>query len=364
MRKLPIFLMSIAVSVATTAIAQMPPTLVETQQLKTMEFHDQVTLVGRAEAMITSRIVSEVTGRITAVNALEGNRIEAGKTLVTVDSRRIGLTLAAREAEAIQAQARSELARADHHRVEQLSQRNLTSESAVDSSRALTIITESEFKRLDAERGKLSLDLANCKIKAPFSGYTGRQLINVGDWVNPGTPVFEMADLSRIKVVVDLPERYFGQVAIGSSVQMIGSKKNARSFPGVVSGVAPIAALQTHTFPVIITVDNKDGRLAAGMLLRATLSLNKKFSSLAVSKDAIIRQGSMTMIYTIRDGLAASLNVITSSSLGEMVAVSGEGLEEDMPVVVRGNERIFPGSPVRTAGGSSGPPHGKQGEKP
>jgi hypothetical protein len=53
-------------------------------------------------------------------------------------------------------------------------------------------------------------------------------------------------------------------------------------------------------------------------------------------------------VYTIVEGKAAPIYVMTSSSNGTMVAVQGQGLADGMPVVVRGNERIFPGSPVQT----------------
>jgi multidrug efflux pump subunit AcrA (membrane-fusion protein) len=55
------------------------------------------------------------------------------------------------------------------------------------------------------------------------------------------------------------------------------------------------------------------------------------------------------MVYTIVEGKASPINVNTSSTDGKMVAVSGQGLTEGMPIVVRGNERIFPGSPVKPA---------------
>jgi multidrug efflux pump subunit AcrA (membrane-fusion protein) len=118
-----------------------------------------------------------------------------------------------------------------------------------------------------------------------------------------------------------------------------------------VTGIAPQASETTHTFPVIVTVPNADGRLGSGMLVKATVSLKGGFTSLAVSKDAIIRQGDRTMVYTVVEGKATPIPVTTSSANGTMVAVSGEGLAEGMPVVVRGNERIFPGSPVQTPGG-------------
>jgi membrane fusion protein (multidrug efflux system) len=106
----------------------------------------------------------------------------------------------------------------------------------------------------------------------------------------------------------------------------------------------------THTFPVIITVDNREGRLGGGELVRATLSLDEKFTSLAVTKDAVVRQGSQTFLYTVVDGKAVNIPITTGSSNGSFIAVSGEGVTENMAVVVRGNERIFPGSPVQVEG--------------
>ncbi len=101
---------------------------------------------------------------------------------------------------------------------------------------------------------------------------------------------------------------------------------------------------------MIINVDNPDGQIGGGKLVRATLTLNQTFKSLAVSKDAIVRQGARTMIYTVADGKAAPMPVRTSSTDGEMIAIDGQGLSLGMPVIVRGNERVFPGSPVRVAG--------------
>jgi membrane fusion protein (multidrug efflux system) len=174
-------------------------------------------------------------------------------------------------------------------------------------------------------------------------------LVDVGEWVGPGTPVYEMVDLDKVKVNVDLPERYFGHVEIGSSVSIAVSGNTSAPVTGTVAGIAPNANEDTHTYRVIITVDNRDHRLGGGMLVRATVSLSDKFDSLAVNKDAIVRQGMQTMVYTIADGKAVPINVTVGSTSRDMIAVSGEGLSEGTPVVVRGNERIFPGSPVRTS---------------
>ncbi|HSG99513.1 MAG TPA: efflux RND transporter periplasmic adaptor subunit, partial [candidate division Zixibacteria bacterium] len=324
------------------------PTLVVTDSVRLMEFHDQVTLVGRTEAIATSQIVSEVEGRVNSIDALEGARVAEGATLVSVDPERIRLAHMAKKAQAAQAKAEADLAVANLKRAEQLFKEAGISESQLEEKRAAATAALERFNQLSAEERRLELDLRSCKISAPFAGYTVRQLVHVGGWVGIGDPVFEMVDLSKIKVTIDLPEKYFGQVAIGGKAAVIISGDESRPITGLVTGVAPSASQTTHTFPVYVTVSNSEGRLGGGMLVRATLNLNKKFTSLAVSKDAIVRQGPLEQIYTIVEGKAAPIAVRSSSTSGAMIAIAGEGVQQGMVVVVRGNERIFPGSPVRT----------------
>jgi RND family efflux transporter MFP subunit len=288
------------------------------------------------------------------IGAREGNAISRGDLLVRIDPDKIGLALDAKRAQVAQARATAELAKKELERSRNLREQDLVSEGGFDAALAEHTRAQGLYDQYVAEMKQLELDLENCSIRAPFDGYTGRQLVDPGEWVNPGTPVYEVVDLNTIKVIVDLPERHFGEVDKGSTVSIRVSGESDATVTGVVTGIAPAASEVTHTFPVIIAVDNGERRLGGGMLVRTTLSLSGVFTSLAVSKDAIVRQGNQTMVYTIDDGKAAPIPVQTSSTEGEMIAIAGDGLAEGMPVIVRGNERVFPGSPVRTPGGPSG----------
>lgn len=335
-----------AVLASVVAAQGPPPALVETAPVRELEFHEQLTLVGRTAARAESRIVAEVSGRVASVEAGEGRRVRRGDTLVKVDCGRVGLALEAKRAEAAQAKADAELAAKELERAQDLVSTEVFPERNLDAAVADASRTAERHRQLEAERRRLEIDLEDCAIRAPYDGYTVRKLVDVGEWVDPGTPVFEMVDLAYVKVTVDLPERHFGDVERGSPVAVTLSGDD-RPLGGEITGVAPRASETTHTFPVILAVDNKEGRLGSGMLVRATLSLKGKFSSLAVAKDAIVRQGEQTLVYTVVDGKAVPVPVRTRSSLGEMVAVEGDGLAAGQPVVVRGNERLIPGGPVR-----------------
>lgn len=339
----------------TTVNAQgMPPTLVVTDSVRTLEFHEQITLVGRSEGSATSAVVAEVEGQVAAIVAPEGNPIKKGDVLIEIDGERKRLELLAKEGEFIEAREQADLAKKNLVRAEELFAKQLSREISLDSAKAWVKIAEGRLQKLTAERDRMAQDYADCKVKAPFTGFTSRRLVNVGEWVNVGTPVYEMVDINRLRIVADLPERYFGRLSTGSPVTIVASGDTTHPLQGAVTGVARSANEATHTYPVIIGVENPDGRVGGGALVKATLSLDQVFTSLAVSKDAIVRQGPQTMVYTIQEGKAAPIPVMTSAMSGDMVAISGQGLTSGMVVVVRGNERIFPGAPVRTDDAASG----------
>jgi|GEM_PF-166409 len=347
----------------------MPPTLVETGVVSTRTFHDQLTLIGRTAANAQSRVVSEVTGRVLRVDALEGAPVRRGDVLVTIDSARLRLQLEAKRAQVAQARSAAELARKNLERTANLHGRNLSSDGQFDADTAAQQRADAYYNQLLAEEKTLQLDLKRCAVRTPFAGYTVRKLVDVGEGVVPGTPVYEVVDLSRVKVTVDLPERYFGHVATGSSVRIERSEEGVRGsasarLTGMITGIAPAASSETHTFPVMITVENTGIRLGAGMLVRTIVPLDRTFTGFAVHKDAIVRQGLQTMVYTIADGKAAPVPVRIRAMAGDTVAISGDAIHAGMTVVVRGNERIFPGSPVRVAGGQPGAKSGRPATHP
>ncbi len=338
---------SLAAAFAPALLAQgMPAALVETAPIQELEFHEELTLVGRTEAKRESRIVAEVAGRVRSLAADEGRAVKRGDALVIIDCRRVELALDAKKAEAAQAKADAELAAKELERARELVETSVFPARNLDSAEADETRSAERYRQLEAERRQLELDLEDCAIRAPFDGFTVSKLVDVGEWVEAGTPVFELVDLTVVKVTADLPERRFGQVAIGSPVTVTRAG-DGTPLAGRVTGIAPRASETTHTFPVLIEVDNDGGRLGSGMLVRAALALEGTFVGLGVSKDAIVRQADRTIVYTVADGTASEVPVTIRGTLGTLVAIEGDGLRAGQDVVVRGNERIADGSAVR-----------------
>ena len=171
LRSSVLFCVALLMIVAEAATAQAPPVLVQTDTVREMQFHDQVTLVGRTEARVASQIVSEISGRVKSINVSEGVRVRAGEPLVTVDSDRIKFALESKAAETAQARLRADLAMTQKDRAEELFSRNLISNTGLDSAVTWASITEEQYKQLEAERQLLELDFEKSRISAPFSGF-------------------------------------------------------------------------------------------------------------------------------------------------------------------------------------------------
>ncbi len=350
MRLLAIALSATFMAPVLLAQDEMPPALVETAPIQELEFRQELTLVGRTEARRESRIVAEVAGRVKSLPAGEGREVGRGAPLVVIDCRRVALAFDAKQAEAAQAAADAELAKKELARARELVETSVFPERNLDSAEADEKRTAARHRQLEAERRALELDLENCTIRAPYGGSTVRKLVDVGEWVEAGTPVYEMVDLAVVKVTADLPERRYGQVEVGSPVRITRTGDGGAPLAGEVTGIAPRASEATHTFPVIIEVDNAGRRLGSGMLVRAALALEGTFVGLGVSKDAIVRDGDRAYLYTVKDGVASEVTVSTGASLGTMIAIEGDGLAAGHEVIVRGNERLVDRSAVEVSG--------------
>ena len=119
-----------------------------------------------------------------------------------------------------------------------------------------------------------------------------------------------------------------------------------RKVDGDLSRVVPRADAQARTFPIKIRIPNADGSIGVGMLAQVALSLGAVREGVLVPKDALVRQGPQEMVYRLKDDQTVEpVPVASGQGIGEWVEVQGP-IAAGERVVTRGNERIFPGTPV------------------
>ncbi len=160
-----------------------------------------------------------------------------------------------------------------------------------------------------------------------------------------------LIELNPARIAVPLPERYIAQVRLGMVAPVQFDAFPGRHWQGTVASVIP-QATESRTFPVIVEVPNPEAQIKSGSFARVVLTIGELQAALLVPKDAIVTQGPRQIVYAVRDGKAALVPVQRTTFYQGFVVVVGP-LKAGEQVVVRGNERLRPGQPVRVAKAAS-----------
>jgi len=227
----------------------------------------------------------------------------------------------------------------------------------IEQARARLAMQQSIAEKLTDQLGKHT-------IKAPFDGYVVAEHSEVGQWVQRGQLVAEVVALDEVDVVAQVLENHAAYVELGQVVRVEVPALHDHVFTGRVVAVVPQADLRSRTFPVNVRVSNKLAGsvplLKSGMLARTTLPTGPQTKALLVPKDALVLGGPQPAVYVVMDAPAGgqseskgqtvrAVPVVLGIASGPLIQIAGD-IQAGDQVVVRGNERLRPGQPIRITG--------------
>lgn len=322
-----------------------PPALVETARSSTDNVAPRADFVGTVYYPEVSEVASEVAGRILAVHFEEGRRVDAGANLVTMDTALAAKRLAVAEGYLDEAKAAQKLAAIELERREKLLASGSIAAQEFDNAFYSMQEILSKTRALQAEADRLRLEIAKSGVPSPFPGIVLERKAERGEWIAAGAVVATVALDKTMDVIVNVPETVLPFVAPGQDVEVTIAGRLAT---GTVQAVIPQGDVGTRTFPVKIRVPGEG--LAQGMQATAHLPVGAQVQAVIVPRDAVVMLRGQTMVFTVDQGQAQMIPVNVLAYLGLRAAVKGPGLAEGQEVVIKGNERLYPGAAVRTAG--------------
>lgn len=316
--------------------------------------YQEVPLTGTVRTRRFSRLSPKVAGHIAVMHVDDGTRVEAGDPVLELDD---GLaTIGLEEAEAALAEGRARFAEAERRRdegKELLAKKHIAS-TVYEESVAQVEIERAAVKRLEAAYRREQEILDYHVIRAPFAGVVGNKLVELGEWVETGTPVIELVELAIVRIEVPVPQQYFGQVDPGTPVEVRVDALPNRFIEAQVTATVPVSSTNARTFPIRIELENREGALAPGMSARVLLKLTTGDESevLQLDRDAIVRRpdGSETVWKIEKNGddaLVTPVTVRVGRAFRNRVEILGETLAPGDRVVLHGNETLTPGQTVR-----------------
>jgi RND family efflux transporter MFP subunit len=322
-----------------------PPVPVKVGDVEMKTVSDQISLTGTTEAAAESMVASEVSGIVEHFPAKEGDFVKKGQLIVKLNSEETDLRIKGANAQREKIGESLNFARKELERFTKLKETNSIASNKYDEVLYNHNALIQELKRSEAEIESLLYEQKRKQVYAPISGFVAKEHIEVGEWVNAGGAVVTIVDLGRIKINVDVPERYAVLLSSGSGVKVSIKSLPGKVFAGKVQAVLPSGNAGSRTYPVRIFIPNPGMRIKGGMEAGVLFSLDGGRSALLVQKDAVVPAGENKIVFKIKEGRALPVMVKVAGYYDGNAAVEGD-LKPGDKVVIRGNERLRPGQAV------------------
>ena len=305
------------------------PVEAETLQPALLEW--KVEAVGDLRANESIVLRPEIDGRIVAIDFNEGERVAQGDVLVRLDA-------SIYDAELLQAEARLALGQTNYARANSLKKQGYGSDQEKDR-------TASELRVARAEVALAKARLGKTRLRAPFDGVLGLRKVSEGDYVQAGTDLVSLLDLSELKVDFRIPEIHAARVHAGQEIKVTLDAYPDRTFSGRVYAIDPQVDRNGRSLMMRARIPNEAGALRAGLFARVELILSSNARAVTVPETALVPQGDKQFVYLVVDGKVVWTEVERGLRQGTRVEVR-KGLKAGDQVVTAGHLKIHDGMAV------------------
>ncbi|MDB5806568.1 MAG: efflux transporter, family, subunit [Betaproteobacteria bacterium] len=247
---------------------------------------------------VTARITSPIAGRIVALKAAAGDPVKAGQVLVNIDAP----DFAAAIADTSKAQADEARKRLAMERSQKLFDGEVIPRKDLESAAADYAQAQAETQRARARLKNLSPAAAGdgpgLALRSPIAGIVADRKANPSQEVQPGSdPLFIVSNLSKLWVLVDLPERHLATVKAGLPVSVSVEAFPGESFRGVVSRVGQVVNADTRRVQVRCDLANPEGKLRPEMYARVTLLTEEGKQAVRLPNTALVTEGLYSYVF-------------------------------------------------------------------
>ena len=360
-------IVSALVLFAATAAAQAPPPTpapasVEVVRVSSKSVDRQVKLPGEFQPYLAVPIYAKLAGFVKRVAVDRGSTVKQGQVLVTLEAPEMQaqVTEAQSKAQALElqraeAEAKLAAAQSTYDRLKAASATPgvvaendvVVAQKTAEAAQALVRSYEDSIKAAQAQVQSVK-DLAQyLTLKAPFDGVITERNVHPGALVGPGTgaPLLKLHQISRLRLVVAVPEALVGATVKGARVAFTVPAYPGETFYGVLNLMAHDLDEKTRSMAAELDVKNPDLRLSAGMYPEVQWPVRRPQPSLLVPPTSIVTTTERTFVIRVNNGVAQWVNVSRGARVGDLIEVFG-ALKDGDTIVRRGTDEIREGAKV------------------
>lgn len=319
----------------------MPPESISSARVQRVDWERADAAIGSVTAVQGVLIQSQVTGLVSRIAFESGAEVTQGQVLVELDR-------STEQAQLDSARARSQLARVNLERARDLHRQAILPKSDLDSK-------EAAFQEMTGEEQAIRVAMARKVLRAPFTGRVGIRQVQLGQLVEPGSPIVTLQSVDPVYVDFSLPEQAAGRVHEGMKVRVTSEASPGRVFEGELSAINPEVDASSRNIRLQATFAGTGGALMPGMFARVELLRPERVTPLVIPVTSVQRApyGDSAFVVadfsdekTGRSGKRVNMATVRlGETRGDLVVVE-HGLVEGQEVATSGVFKLSNGTEV------------------
>ncbi len=288
-----------------------PTATVSTVTAEKRSWTPTIEAIGTVNANQGVDLTVETAGVITELNISANQQVEAGDVLLKLDD-------AVQQANLDAGRTQAALDRQSAQRAKELQQRGVGSNVSLESAQAAAESSAAQVQSLEAV-------LAQKQLRAPFSGTAGIPRVDKGQYVQPGTTIVTLQDLSTMRADFTVPEQRLSQLKVGQAVAVTLDGREEK-FEGEITGIDPRIDPASRLVSVRAAIENPDNVLTPGQFARIAVQMPKEDGVIILPQNAVVTSLYGDYVFVVRpmDQKDAQENREKTEEQGEAAEAAGQ----------------------------------------
>jgi membrane fusion protein (multidrug efflux system) len=313
---------------------------------------NKLSFTGDIIAIQQANIYSRVAGNLKKIYVDIGRYVRQGQLLAEIDKSIYYQNVKQTEGLYKQAKATYENNKLEYDRNLELFDKGLVSQSQVDNAKTSVTVSEAQMESALANYTNAQTQLSFCDIRAPFSGYITKKLLDAGTYVvvggnNPNSVLFVLSDIDNLKVMVNVQDK---DIPLLDKVESAVIKTDAypdEEFTGHIKAIGQSLDLSTRTMQTEVDIENHNQMLKPGMFASVDLILKKEENAITLPIQCIQKDEKGNFVFMVnRDSVAYKKYVQLGIQDNNTYEIS-DGLGDSDKVVILGQDLIKDGMRVK-----------------
>jgi RND family efflux transporter MFP subunit len=308
--------------------------------VKTQDYPNWFTLEAKMEAVNESTLSAQTSGQIQSINVDVNDYVSQGDIIIQLRDTQQRASVEQAQAGLTQAKANAVDAKSKLDQSTPLFKQGSISKGEFDSITANSLSAAAAVLASNALLRQVDEQLSYTQIRAPYTGIVKSRLVQIGESVNPGTPLMVGLSLADLRAVADIPQRLMPSITDNKNLQVIHNNVVIKAKKVT---LFPYANASSHSFKVRVAINAEGHQLFPGMWVKLNIPIGSK-KALRVPKSAVMQKGELSSVYVktasgfklrqVRLGELTDDHVTVLAGLrnGEMIATDGYGQMEKMEI--------------------------------